>query len=94
MPFSVRFTMTVPANAQSKAMTETHQSILSRVYFSGGARAEAVVALLARAGFENIVIDTDMRAIHKAQKRIFPLLKRIERATQHRYAICAKKPMG
>lgn len=89
-----RFRTTTPASAQSAAMTETHQSILSRVYFSGGARAEAVVALLARAGFENIVIDTDMRAIHKTQKRNFPFLKRIERATQHRYAICAKKPMG
>jgi ubiquinone/menaquinone biosynthesis C-methylase UbiE len=89
-----RFRATAPASAQSAEMTETHQSILSRVYFSGGARAKAVVALLARAGFENIAIDTDMRAIHKAQKRNFPFLKRIERATQHRYAICAKKPMG
>ncbi|MCY0093718.1 class I SAM-dependent methyltransferase [Hoeflea ulvae] len=81
-------------NAQPATMMETHNSILSRVYFSGGARAEAVVALLARAGFENIVIDTDMRAIHRAQKNNFPFLKRIERATQHRYAICASKPAG
>jgi ubiquinone/menaquinone biosynthesis C-methylase UbiE len=89
-----RFRTSAPASAQSAAMMETHQSILSRVYFSGGARAEAVMALLAQVGFENIVVDTDMRAIHKAQKRNFPFLKRIERATQHRYAICAKKPMG
>ncbi len=83
-----------PANGgeQALAMSETHRNILSRVYFSQGARAEAVSALLARVGFEDIIIDTDMRAIHKAQKANFPLLKRIERATQHRFAIHATKP--
>ncbi len=88
-----RIRASAPAGVHSAAMMETHQSILSRVYFSGGARANAVVELLAQAGFEDIVVDTDMRAIHKAQKRNFPFLKRIERATQHRYAICARKPM-
>lgn len=75
----------------SGAMTETHQSILSRVYFSQGARAEAVVELLRQAGFEKITIDTDMRAIHRTQKKNFGFLKGLERATQHRYAICAEK---
>ncbi len=87
-----RFRKVTPGSAQSTAMTETHHSILSRVYFSRGAHAGAVAALLAQAGFENIVIDVDMRAIHRAQKKNFPFLKRIERATQHRYAICARKP--
>lgn len=78
---------------QAIAMSETHRNILSRVYFSNGARADAVADLLAKAGFEDIVIDTDMRAIHKAQKANFPWLKRIERATQHRFAIRASKPV-
>lgn len=73
------------------ALTATHQSILSRVYFSGGARAEAVVDLLGQAGFDKITVDTDMRAIHRTQKKNFGFLKGLERATQHRYAICAEK---
>lgn len=72
-------------------MTETHQSILSRVYFSQGARAEAVADLLRQAGFSTVTIDTDMRAIHRTQKKNFSFLKGLERATQHRYAICAVK---
>lgn len=73
------------------AMTETHQSILSRVYFSQGARAEAVADLLREAGFSTVTVDTDMRAIHRTQKKNFSFLKGLERATQHRYAICAVK---
>ncbi len=72
-------------------MAATHQSILSRVYFSQGARAEAVADLLKQAGFETVVIDTDMRAIHKAQRKNFSLFKSLERATQHRYAVVATK---
>lgn len=80
-----------PQNGPGTALTETHRSILSRVYFSQGARAEAVVELLKAAGFSSITVDTDMRAIHKAQKQNFSFLKGLERATQHRYAICATK---
>lgn len=76
------------------ALAATHQSILSRVYFSGGARAEAVVDLLLQAGFEKIVVDADMRAIHRTQKKNFGFLKGLERATQHRYAICAEKKVA
>lgn len=75
----------------TEALAETHRSILSRVYFAGGARAEAVVDLLGEAGFDRITIDTDMRAIHRTQKKNFGFLKGLERATQHRYAICAEK---
>ncbi|MCO5732365.1 class I SAM-dependent methyltransferase [Rhizobium sp. SSA_523] len=78
-------------NGPAAALAETHRSILSRVYFSQGARAEAVVDLLRQAGFSQITIDTDMRAIHRAQKRHFSFLKGLERSTQHRYAICAVK---
>jgi ubiquinone/menaquinone biosynthesis C-methylase UbiE len=74
------------------ALGETHRSILSRVYFSQGARAQDVAQLLAETGFADIRIDFDLGAIHRAQRRNFPLLKGLERATQHRYAISAVKP--
>ncbi len=32
-----------------------------------------------------------MRAIHRTQRKNFSFLKGLERATQHRYAICAVK---
>ncbi|WP_417710347.1 class I SAM-dependent methyltransferase [Roseibium aggregatum] len=79
------------ADAKPAAMMETHRSILSRVHFSNGARAEAVVELLREAGFRQIVVDTDLKAIHKAQRRHLPFFKGLERATQHRYAIRAVK---
>lgn len=77
--------------AATPDMAATHQSILSRVYFSQGARAEAVADLLKQAGFETVVIDTDMRAIHRAQRKNFSFFKGLERATQHRYAVVATK---
>lgn len=80
-----------PQHGPGNALSETHRSILSRVYFSQGARAEAVVDLLKQAGFSTVTVDTDMRAIHRAQKKNFGFLKGLERATQHRYAICAIK---
>lgn len=79
-----------PARSSSELM-ETHRSILSRVYFSQGARAEAVADLLRQIGFVDVTIDTNMRAIHRAQARNFSLLKGWARASQHRYAIRASK---
>ncbi len=73
-------------------MMETHRSIISRVYFSQGARAEAVAAMLAEAGFENIVIDTSLADIHRTQAQHWNILKGLARGTQHRYAIRAIKP--
>jgi ubiquinone/menaquinone biosynthesis C-methylase UbiE len=77
--------------APNSDMAETHNRILSRVHFSGGAHAHAVANLLQEAGFSRITIDQDMRAIHKAQRKNFSFFKGLERATQHRYAICAEK---
>lgn len=77
--------------APNSDMAETHNRILSRVHFSGGAHAHAVANLLKEAGFSRITIDQDMRAIHKAQRKNFSFFKGLERATQHRYAICAEK---
>lgn len=70
----------------------THASIVSRVYFSEGCRPEDVAELLRRAGFEDIVIDKDLAAIHRAQGRFMPLYQRLERAAQNRFLICARKP--
>ena len=77
--------------APTSEMAETHNRILSAVYFSKGARSDAVAALLKEAGFTKVTIDTDMAAIHRTQRKNFSLLKGLERATQHRYAICAEK---
>ena len=72
-------------------MAGTHESILSRVHFSGGARAEAVAKLLEQAGFLLVTTDTNLRRIHKAQASHFGLFKAIARGLQHRYAIIAQK---
>ncbi|RWB36424.1 MAG: class I SAM-dependent methyltransferase [Mesorhizobium sp.] len=73
-------------------MARRHQSILARVYFSGGARAEEIVRLLAEAGLEQPVVDWKLGAIHRAQARQMSWPKALERVTQHRFAICATKP--
>ena len=73
------------------AMRETHERILSRVYFYKGARAQEVAALLREAGFAQAIIDRDLKPIHRAQAKNLPLLKGLERATQHRYAVLALK---
>ncbi|THV17075.1 class I SAM-dependent methyltransferase [Rhizobium rhizophilum] len=77
--------------APNSEMAATHSSILSRVHFSNGAHASAVAELLREAGFSKVTIDQDMGAIHRAQRKNFSFFKGLERATQHRYAICAEK---
>lgn len=69
----------------------THESILARVHFRDGARAEDVAALLSAAGFTDVVIDRQFAPIRKAQGRHMPLHQRIDRASQDRYAIHASK---
>jgi len=73
-------------------MAERLQRIRSQVYFSQEMPAEAVVALLEEAGFTDIVIDRAMLDIHWAQARKMPPLRALERLTQERFAICARKP--
>ena len=73
------------------SMRQTHERILQQVYFSKGARAGDIVDLLRRAGFADIVVDRDLRAIHREQAKHMPLLKGLERATQHRYAVAATR---
>ncbi|MEI4488769.1 methyltransferase domain-containing protein [Frigidibacter sp. MR17.14] len=70
-----------------------HADILSRVYFSQGARADHIARLLADAGFRDIRIDTRLGAIHRAQAASFGLKRSLLRRTEHRYAICARAPL-
>ncbi|WP_394886197.1 class I SAM-dependent methyltransferase [Mesorhizobium sp. AaZ16] len=81
-----------PAGGLDQSMVERHRSILSRLHFSRGATAQQVSALLSQAGFEQLVVDTRLGAIHRAQARHMNFLKALERSTQHRYVICATKP--
>ena len=84
-----------PEAPHSPAATAgTHESILSRVYFSGGARAEAVASLIEEAGFAPVAIDTNLRRIHKTQASHFGFFKAMGRGFQHRYAIVAQKPLS
>jgi ubiquinone/menaquinone biosynthesis C-methylase UbiE len=73
------------------AMRETHERILRQVHFSRGARASEVSGLLREAGFAEVTVDRDLKRIHREQARHMPLLKGLERAAQHRYAISATK---
>lgn len=78
-----------PAGAE-----ETFRSIVSQVYFSQGARADAVARLLGEAGFRPVTVDRDLKAIHRAQAGNFGFFKGLARGLQHRYAILAIKPEG
>jgi SAM-dependent methyltransferase len=70
----------------------THNSILSRVYFSNGARADAVATLLKDTGFQSLTVDANLKKIHKAQTKDLGFFKATARGLQHRYAILATKP--
>lgn len=76
------------------AHMQTHHDILARVHFSEGARADEVSSMLAKTGFDPITIDFDLKQIHNAQKKHISFAKGLERGAQHRYAICAQKPLG
>ena len=82
-----------PAPHAPVVMAGQHESILSRVYFCDGARAEAVCDLLEEAGFEPVTADMDLRQIHTAQASHFGFFKAVARGLQHRYAIVAEKPV-
>ncbi|MGF9566477.1 class I SAM-dependent methyltransferase [Neorhizobium sp. JUb45] len=70
-----------------------HAEILSQVHFSQGARAGDVAAMLQQAGFESVTIDTELQKIHRAQAKHLSFFKATARGLQHRYAICAQKPL-
>ena len=70
----------------------THERIVAGVYFRDGTRPEAVCQLLGEAGFVDVGIDRDLSVIRKGQGRMMPLHQRLERASQDRYAVHARKP--
>ncbi|OSP54290.1 class I SAM-dependent methyltransferase [Pseudoruegeria sp. SK021] len=80
------------APAKSHSPLSRHHEILSRVHFSNGARAEEVARLLSQSGFANLTVDTNMRAIHRAQSSQLGWQKSLLRRWEHRYAVCASKP--
>jgi ubiquinone/menaquinone biosynthesis C-methylase UbiE len=82
---------TALASHAPDAMRATHERILRQVYFSNGARAAEVVDLLRKVGFDEITVDHDLKRIHREQAKHMSVLKGLERATQHRYAIAATK---
>jgi ubiquinone/menaquinone biosynthesis C-methylase UbiE len=82
---------TSPISRTPDAMRDTHERILRQVHFSKGARAGEVSDLLRQAGFANVVVDRNLKRVHREQAKHMPLLKRLERATQHRYLITATK---
>lgn len=90
--FWSRITGKPAASHMTPAMAARHQNIRSRVYFSDAMPAEAVVDLLTKAGFVNIVVDRKLSDIHWAQARKMPFLRGLERMVQERFAICAMKP--
>jgi ubiquinone/menaquinone biosynthesis C-methylase UbiE len=81
-----------PADPRAEFRTQ-YKSIMSQIYFRDGARSPEVVRLLEGAGFEPIVVDTSLGDIHRAQASKMPIAQFLDRATQHRYAICASKPL-
>lgn len=76
----------------SPEMMRRHESIRSRVHFSGSMPAEAIVPLLEAAGFASVDVDRRLWDIHLAQARKMPFLRALDRLAQDRYAICATKP--
>ena len=88
----VRLAPADAGRADASANMARHREILSQVYFSEGARADRVTRLLQDAGFERIVTDTKIGAIHRAQAAELGWRKSLMRRSEHRYAISAGKP--
>ena len=82
----------VRPQGRDRAASARHCRILRQVHFSRGARAQEVAALLAEAGLAEIRIDTRLGPIHRAQFQAMGWRKSLLRASEHRYAISAKKP--
>ncbi len=78
----------------SPEMAARNRRIREQVYFNDGMPAEAVVALLERAGFVDIVVDRNLWDIHWAQARKATFWRAAERLASDRFAICARKPTG
>ena len=82
----------VDKHGRTTEILETHNRILEQVYFNEGLTANAIVEMLTNLGFENIIVQTDLSAIHKAQAKGLGWFKYLDRSVQHRFAISATKP--
>ncbi|AXC50575.1 methyltransferase domain-containing protein [Paracoccus suum] len=69
-----------------------HRSILRRVHFHDGARAEVVAGMLHSAGFTKVTVDRGLGPINRMIGRHAGFLHGLKRQTQHRYAISATRP--
>lgn len=73
------------------AMAERHRRIREQVYFNNGMPASAVVDLLEKAGFVDIVVDRNLWDIHLAQASRMPFWRAAERLASDRFAIRATR---
>ncbi|WP_420327877.1 class I SAM-dependent methyltransferase [Mameliella sp.] len=80
--------------AGNHGAAERHHRILRQVHFAQGARADDVARMLSQAGFTDLYIDTELGRIHRAQARQMGCRKSLLRRWEHRYAICASKPVA
>lgn len=80
------------ASSAPPDLAEQHRSILSRVHFKDGARAADIASMLSECGYERILIDTQLGAIHRAQARRMSFRNGLIRHVQHRYVVVAAKP--
>lgn len=90
--FSAR-TSVAPEIRSDPKMQALHKSILSRVYFSGGAKAGQVTKMLEDAEFAEISAQTDIAEIKRAQAKEMRLFDRLKRLRSHRYVIRAQKAL-
>jgi ubiquinone/menaquinone biosynthesis C-methylase UbiE len=81
-----------PPRAQPGVDRAQHDRIVAQVYFRNGAQAEEIAELLALTGFVDVGIDRNLGAIRRGQGRVMPLHQRLDRASQDRYAVHARKP--
>lgn len=73
------------------ALAERHRRIREQVYFNNGMPPAAVVDLLQKAGFVDIVVDRNLWDIHLAQASKMPFWRAAERLASERFAIRATK---
>jgi ubiquinone/menaquinone biosynthesis C-methylase UbiE len=82
----------VQTRAAKGSLASRHADILARVHFSAGAQAKEVAGLLNSAGFADVRIDTDFRAIHRAQVVSLGWRRSLVRRGEHRYVVSARRP--
>ena len=70
-----------------------HEQIVEQVHFHSGVRAGDVQALFEEAGFDDLKVDGRLQHIRRARGTTGAWRKRLERMTQHRFAVSGRKPV-